>query len=473
MKRAAYRREAAWEYPLSEEPPFLILLPDVQGLRQWLGRGLSGKIRYHLSRGELDQAREGILVGLANAKHISTTPFLVNQLVANAIHRIMLDRVGELISQPDSPNLYWALSMLPESLVELGRAADFEGSAFLLTFPAAADLNRPRDAAEWKKMLQQWHELNRYLNLASPDKIKEAEENLTDSSSSPAASCRAWPGCRPSRSPPCPTRKPPSAGSYTCGLSRDQQEAAALHLPPREALPRLKQMRAEKAAIEAKVGAARIELRDPTAGYVALWSLRRKIAALRIIEAVRHHLAVAGKLPANLADIADMTLPLDPLTDQSFVWKVDGHQATLSAPELARRSRAARSDGPAPGFLEYRLEAKPKANSPHGRLANGWLRRGGGSWRQAGWRVSGGGPGDVGDGKQPDRARLSDERRGLATGCRAKACGPGRRRCAAWPGGASRTGPPALATSTPGTVGSASPTSDSVRSFRRKRIASC
>src|SRR5262249_589805 len=110
MKRAAFRRDAAWEYPIGEtQTLYLILLPDIQGMRVFLGQGLSARIRYHLSRGEFEQARNGILVGLANGRHLAQTPFYINQLVALSIHRIMLDRCAELIAQPNSPNLYWAL----------------------------------------------------------------------------------------------------------------------------------------------------------------------------------------------------------------------------------------------------------------------------------------------------------------------------------------------------------------------------
>jgi hypothetical protein len=358
MKRAAYRRDAVWEYPIGEEPPYFILLPDVQGMRQWLGRGLSAKIRYHLSRGELDQAREGILVGLANARHIAATPFLVNQLVANAIHRIMLDRVAELISQPDSPNLYWALSALPDSLVELKRAADLEGSMFLMTFPAAADMERPRGAAEWREMLQQWHELNRYLNRSPPDKLKEAAADPS-------------PLVKIARAELPQLLKVPAEQVASMAddeaavrwlvhvlLQQDQREAAALCLAPREALPLLKQLRADNAAIEAKIGAARIELLDPTAGYLALWSLQRKIAALRIVEAVRNHLAIGGKLPAKLDEITAVPVPLDPLTGQPFVWKVEGMAATLAGPELPEDLAPRGPMGQRPGLVEYRLEVK-------------------------------------------------------------------------------------------------------------------
>ena len=98
-------------------------------------------------------------MGLANGRHLAQTPFFVNQLVAAAIHRSMLDRTADLIAQPNSPNLYWALSTLPDSLVELHRAASMEASMFTMTFPAANDLDRPRDAEEWKKMLVQLFEL--------------------------------------------------------------------------------------------------------------------------------------------------------------------------------------------------------------------------------------------------------------------------------------------------------------------------
>ncbi len=359
MKRAAFRREAAWEQPIGEEPLYFILLPEVQGMRQWVGRGLSGKIRYHLSRGELDQAREGILVGLANARHTAAGPFLVTQLVANAIHRIMLDRVGELISQPDSPNMYWALSTLPDSLVELDRAASLEGSAFVMTFPAAADMSRPRDAAEWKKMLQQWNELNRYLNPSGQETIKEAEQDPAPLVKTARAELPQLLKLPQGQVAAMSDEEAAVRWLVQIRLEHDQREAAAFVLPPREALPLFKQMRADNAAIETKIGPARIELRNPTTGYVALWSLNRKIAALRIVEAVRHHLATGDKLPATLAEITAVPLPVDPLTDQPFVWQMDGNTATLSAPELPADLVPRGPMGQQPGFVAYRLEVQP------------------------------------------------------------------------------------------------------------------
>lgn len=351
MKRAAFRRDALWEYPISETPsPHLILLPDVQGLRGFLARGLSARIRYHLSKGELDKAREGILVGFANSRHVAQTPFYINQLVARAIHSIMLERTAELISQPKSPNLYWSLSTLPD-LLEFQRAASLEGSVFEMTFPAVNDLDRSRTASEWSKMASQLVQLLEELgeipkqrppkenssvveqflrSLAPPEKnhllkvISQARADLPQllniSEEKVAAMSDDEAGVR---------------WYAYLRMAHDQHTSAVLVLPPREAWPQLKKLQEELNAMQQKTGAKRYDFLNPTSVYVTAWSLKRKIQALRIIEAVRHHLAThEGKLPEKLDEVTDVPIPYDALTDQPFIWQVNGKTATLKAPPL-------------------------------------------------------------------------------------------------------------------------------------------
>jgi hypothetical protein len=358
MKRAAFRREATWEYPIGEtQSPYWILLPDVQGLRGFLDRGLSARIRYHLSRGELDKAREGILVGLANGRHLAQTPFFVNQLVARRIERTMLERTGELISQPQSPNLYWALSTLPDSLLELDRAASLEGSAFAMTFPAVNDLDRPRTAQEWTKMANQlveflegvektpktfqaWSNSSRVVQQARaelPQLLKISEEKMAAMSDEEAGI--RW---------------------YTyLRLARDQHATAVLSLPPREAWPQLKKLHEEIKSLQRKTGEKEIDSLSPTSVYVSVWSLKRQIQSLRIIEAVRHHLATHdSRLPETLDEIEDIPIPLDALTDQPFQWKVDGKIATLKGSPLPADMIEPGSATAIANILEYRLRVE-------------------------------------------------------------------------------------------------------------------
>jgi hypothetical protein len=372
MKRAAFRRDASWEYPIFETTtPYMIHLPDVQGLRGFLGLGLSARIRYRLSRGELDEAREGILVGLANGRHLARTPFYVNQLVALAIDRKMLDRTVELIAQPDSPNLYWALSTLPDSLAALDSAASLEADIFEKTFPAVRDLDRPRDDREWSKMaaqlvrfLQELGELPADLPPQAPSGLGDLlrrllpEENPHVARFAEAAR-RELPqllGLTEDAVAEMSDEEAAVRWYATRRLARDHQMSAALVLPAREAWPRLKTLRAEIRSLEEQTGAPQPDFFDPVTIYVSFGSVGRRIAALRIVEAVRHHLSVrGGELPRSLEEIGDLPIPLDPLTDEPFQWSVEGKTATLKAPALPaglveRDSASAQS-----AFLEYRL----------------------------------------------------------------------------------------------------------------------
>jgi hypothetical protein len=375
MKRAAFRRDASWEYPIGETPsPYLILLPDVQGMRAFLAGGLSARIRYHLSRGELEAAREGIVVGLANARHLARTPFFVNQLVALALHRRMLERVDELISQPKSHNLYWALSSLPDSLVEMDRTASFESDIFALTFPAVNDLDRHRDAKEWSKMarqlvefLEQMGEIPRHGRLEGEESIVEQllQQLMPDEKTHLAnlvGQARAdLPRMLGISKEKVATMSDDEAGVRWYAhmrIARDHLTAAVLVLRPREAWPELRKLQDQIRQMQEKTLTKGFDFFNPTSIYVSIWSLKRKIGMLRIVEAVRDHLATHEGLPASLDEIKHVVVPVDPLTDQPFVWTVNGNTAMLTAPPLPADLVAAGSAETAASVIEYRLEAK-------------------------------------------------------------------------------------------------------------------
>jgi len=142
-------------------------------------------------------------------------------------------------------------------------------------------------------------------------------------------------------------------------LSRDHNRAAVLALPPREAWPRLKQLQAEYKANQQTSGEKIDSFYQPESLYISLRSPKRKINALRIVEAVRHHLAIHdGNLPAALDDIKVVPIPLDPITDRAFEWTVTGKTAMLKAPPLPADVVEPGSARARAYVLEYRLEVK-------------------------------------------------------------------------------------------------------------------
>jgi hypothetical protein len=98
---------------------------------------------------------------------------------------------------------------------------------------------------------------------------------------------------------------------------------------------------------------------SPVQTYVSAWSLKRKVASLRIIEAVRHYMGTHDeKLPTTLNEIQDLCVPVDPLTDQPFLWQVDGETATLKTPPLPEEFADAASV-PA-SVVDYRIRVRAK-----------------------------------------------------------------------------------------------------------------
>src|SRR5581483_5018598 len=95
------------------EENYFLLIPDVQAMRS-LAALLAVRARLEMHRGELDKAVYSLQTGLALGRDVAHTPSLVCGLVGLAVSGIMLNRAEELIQLPATPNLYWALTDLPE-----------------------------------------------------------------------------------------------------------------------------------------------------------------------------------------------------------------------------------------------------------------------------------------------------------------------------------------------------------------------
>ncbi len=108
----------------------------------------------------------------------------------------------------------------------------------------------------------------------------------------------------------------------------------ATYLPIREAIPQL-------AAASTRIQAARPGTLLPfTALVPSLESvmknqlkIERRIAALRVIEAIRQHSAShGGKLPESLEEITEVPVPEDPATGEPFIYRAADDAALLHGP---------------------------------------------------------------------------------------------------------------------------------------------
>jgi hypothetical protein len=338
----ARRQTCAWNYTLPEQrlDQINIALSDVQGMRQWL-RLLDLKVGVEIAEGKYEQALQTIETGLAFSRHIAEGSFLINGLVGIAGAHLMLARCEELIAQPGSPNLYWALTALPRPLFDLRHAVENERKLCENMIPelieAASD--RQRTAAEWSALLARMHA--RMVNWSrvyadAEDPLKSlATWNLARLKAESLPAAREY--LKASRG--LNDRQLAEMGDdqavalYLTGRYRElwDEHFKASYLPMRDAIPQLAAA-AERVHTVKSVPLAFFTGMTPSLQSAMTSNLRpdRHIAALRTIEALRLHAAAhGGELPESLDQVAEVPIPKDPATDEPFIYRAADAAAIL------------------------------------------------------------------------------------------------------------------------------------------------
>ena len=98
-----------------------LLVPDLSELRS-LAKPLKLRFRAEVACGRFDQAIRTAKTMFAMARHLGEHPTLIGMLVGISMASNALDPLEEMLEQPGSPNLYWALTTLPTPLVSPEKA---------------------------------------------------------------------------------------------------------------------------------------------------------------------------------------------------------------------------------------------------------------------------------------------------------------------------------------------------------------
>jgi hypothetical protein len=340
------RKTCGWNYTLPEERrnAIAILLPDAQSMRQW-GRILALKARVEIAEGKYDDAIRTIETGLAFGRHVAEGPFLINGLIGVAITNLMLAPLEDLIAQPGAPNLYWALTALPRPLVSLRDSLEVEQKLLENLIPelSETELNRPRTAAEWSVLVSRMHEgivkWCRNLNSSrdgTPGIQALAEWDLARFKAEvlPTARDNLKTLRRMTDGQLAEMTDDQIVALYIAEAHRSLQDDhfKAAYLPAREALPQL-------AAAEARLNTTKPGPLSLFAGIgptlqpamMAELRLERRIAALRVVEAVRlFAVAHGGAMPKTLNQITEIPVPDDPSAGKPFEYLCNENSALLT-----------------------------------------------------------------------------------------------------------------------------------------------
>jgi hypothetical protein len=333
VDRAARREYCDWELaPRIAEEGVGVLLPDLQGMRQ-IVNFLSIRARREMADGDIDAAIYTIQTGLQLAKHVCEGATFINSLVGIAIGAITCQQLEELIQLPQAPNLYWALSQLPRPFVDLRKPLAGEQWMIEHEFAKFRELeNGPISPERADKVLDYLVSRSPYWDIKM-DKAKLIEEFAT-----------LYPKAK----------KALAAGGVAAADIEKMPVSQVVLLHSMRELQRMHDERAKWMAmpyVEGGEGLNKVDegtkkmVTDHEAlsfvtefggglhkVYAAQLRIDRKFAILRCVEAIKLHAAETGKLPSALSDIKVVPVPLDPMSDKPFDYRLDSATAVVTAP---------------------------------------------------------------------------------------------------------------------------------------------
>ena len=334
LRRAAYMRDADWNYPIGEEQLSMILLPDAQGLRAFVRDCMSVWIGQQIANGNLKAAREGILVQLACARHMAKTPFVITQLIAVNYAEAAFDSMEILVRQPSCPNMYWALAMLPDSIGDSQMVLDWQARMVPDSLPSLLGAKLPEDddhearkriADEFSSQMQV--EMQQPLSeneakalrlriLQTATKYLAEEEHFTQerlSAMSLEAIGMRW--------------------VLAIEAQVNSELQAAFSLAPSHATKKLAALKQSIQEMTNKLQApATPFIDDPVSMYLGFHQFDRRVKFLQTAEAIRDYAARNNnQLPTSL-DALFLPAPADPLTEGPFEYTLSGSTATLRMP---------------------------------------------------------------------------------------------------------------------------------------------
>ena len=347
-KLAAYREECHFNLRLQDlrgMDTINYLLHDFQESRS-LARALRLRARLEVANGKLDEALETVREGLQLGRDTAEPELLINGLIGIAIASMMQEELIEIIDQPGSPNLYWALASLPRPLVDMRRGMQFELDLPERMFPFLKDAETAqRTPEEWQKlMVESFDHITEAAGTQS--RAPEWQSRLVATAALAMVYSDAKKRLLDEGFDRESLEKLPVAQVVAIQASRAQKRVYQnvfkwSSLPyfqqGTHAEDSFKSMMAEWGGPGQMTAAdplllARLLLPGVQQAMSAEIRTQLNFAALQTIEALRMHAAAnGGKLPNSLQDVTIVPVPVNPATNQPFVYELKDGVATLTA----------------------------------------------------------------------------------------------------------------------------------------------
>jgi hypothetical protein len=284
-------------------------------------------------------------------RQLGQHPTLIGNLVGIAIAGIAIGPFEELIQQEGAPNLFWALSSLPKSLVGIGTGIQSEREIMLVEFKAVVGTDEPVGDAVIRAHLKKIREIHA---MTEPEAKVEhgADEWMRTRSKNAdvlkaAAARLVASGIAEEKIKRWPPLQVVIRDEYLRYETQRDEMIKWVYFPSPQALEGMR----EAEEVVKKIGH---DPDNPEGSLMVSWSpvirkvyfadlrLQQRLALLQNVEALRLYSAEnAGKLPEKLESIKLPLLP-DPVTGKPFVYKLNEKKAILQgSPPKGQEKQAA------------------------------------------------------------------------------------------------------------------------------------
>jgi hypothetical protein len=304
-----------------------LLIPDVQELRP-LADALKVRMRAEVALGRFDDALRTAKTIFALARHLGEHPTFVGNVKGFAAATMAVGPLEEMLEQPGCPNLYWALTHLPDPLVPVDRGAEGERIGIVQWMFHDLDDNAPMSTERLERFISF---MDKLLRTEFPNKLPEGLRAWLDARTKDDALVRAARHRLVENGlPEAEVRRFPAGQVFLLDEKRELEvrfddAIKTIHLPV---------WQAEAVSHRSSATHQPVLFADSFVPAVdKVLKLRgrldQRIRLLRCVEALRLTAAEhEGKLPANLSEVT-VPLPDDPFTGKPFRYEVAGHTAHL------------------------------------------------------------------------------------------------------------------------------------------------
>jgi hypothetical protein len=342
LELAGRRKECDWQPPYREMGAET-LLPHLEPLVRGIGRLLWVRAHRQIEQGKPEEAVKTIRLGYEMADKIGREGILVSGMVALSVDGMMDECVAELMSRPESPNLYWSLCELPTRWNVFRRSLDGERQWALTSIPNLAKVRAGEQlsADEWRGIfanIQRIMDLDQTAGHAHlSDMVKDTDQETLKTARRDYAAAHGLSAAQAAEVEPICVLGEYYYHQYE--LAYDEWfKLRGLAYPAMIERSKNFDAWAEKLKQE-QPGNLLVQSSPKMVTTVGTFARAdRRLAALVAVEALRTFAAAnGGRLPEHLEDVSETPVPPNPMTGRPFAYAVADGVASISDSTLGDR----------------------------------------------------------------------------------------------------------------------------------------